>query len=88
MGGAGVAASAGFEVASGPLEGGEADLRGSELWCPVGWDRSLGCLPLGFEAGEAEGLSDRGRGGLVPFDVEGVGGGRARVDGPARPTVG
>ena len=88
LGGVGVAASSGFEVASGPLEGGETDLRGLEIWCPVGWDRRLGRMPLGFEAGEAEGFSDRGGGGLVAFNVEGVGGGGAGVDGPAGPAVG
>ena len=65
LGGVGVAAPAGFEVASGPLEAGEADLGGSEFFGPVGWDRGLGRLSLGFEAGEAEGFSDGGGGGLV-----------------------
>ena len=87
FGGVGVAASASFEVTSRPLEDGEADLRRSEFCSPVGWDGSLRRLPLGFEAGEAEGFSSGG-GAVVALDVEGVGGGRAGIDGPTGSAVG
>jgi hypothetical protein len=87
LGGIGVAAPAGSEVASRPLEAGEADLGGSEFFGPVRRDRGLGRLSLNLEAGEAEGFSDRRGGGLAAFDIEGFGGGGAGVDGPAGPTI-
>ena len=69
------------------MEAGEADLGGSEFFGPAGRDRDFRGSSLGFEAGEAEGVSDRGRGGLGAFDVEGFDGGGAGVDGPAGPTI-
>src|SRR5688572_14995131 len=83
LGGIGVAAPAGSEVASRPLEAGEADLGGSEFFGPVRRDRGLGRLSLNLEAGEAEGFSDRGGRRLAAFYIGGFAGGGVGASGPA-----